>query len=356
MTIRTLTAQESRILIEKAKPEPTFFLDRVFKGLITSDTDVINIESLPDNGRRLAPRVHPLLPGKPVSGSGSAVTSFRPTYLKLNTPVDPSGVFEAYQADPFSVLTDSDAMTRHNRVRSNIIKDHVARIQRTWEYMAAMAAINGYVDTEYLGTPQERVYFGRDAALNFVNSAGAYWDDPGASIVDDLRRFKRAMNDADGGGKAAYLLVGSRVADEFTKSAATGELKDLMDTRYPLDGTALVRGLRSDEPISYLGRISGLLEVYEYSATFEDVDNAGNAVIRKPLADNEIAMLAANIDGYRAFGRIKDLAANYKALPIFGRNFISEGDPQIESVAHQSAPIMIPAAPNRTLKAKVLAD
>lgn len=356
MTIRTLTAQESRIVIEKSKPEPTFFLDRLFKGTITSNTDIINIEALPDNGRRLAPRVHPLLPGRPVGGNGSAVTSFRPTYLKLNTPIIPDGVYEASNADPFSVLFDADPLTRHNRIRANTVKDHVSRIYRTWEYMAAMAAINGYVDTEYLGTPQERVYFGRDAALDFVNASGAYWDDTGASILDDLRRYKRAMSDADGGGKAAFMLVGSRVADVITKSAQRGELNDLMDTRYPLDGTALVRGLRSDEPISYLGRVSGLIDVYEYSAVFEDEDNAGNRIVRKPLADNEIAMMAADIDGYQAFGRIKDKAADYKALPIFGRNYISEGDPQIESVAHQSAPIMIPAAPNRTLKAKVLAD
>ena len=68
--IRTLTAQESRIVIEKAKPKPTFFLDKVFTGTITSDTDVINIEALPDNGRKLAPRVSPRMPGLPVGTSG----------------------------------------------------------------------------------------------------------------------------------------------------------------------------------------------------------------------------------------------------------------------------------------------
>lgn len=355
MTIRVLSAQESRILIEKSKPKPTFFLDKIFTGLITSDTDVINIEALPDNGRKLAPRVSPRMPGLPVGTTGSRVTSFRPTYLKLNTPVDPSGIFEATNADPFSVLYERDAMKRHANARANIIKDHVSRINQTWEFMAAMAAINGYVDTAYLGAPQERVEFGRDAALTFVNATSAYWDAAGASILDDLKRFKRAMSDADGGGKAAFMLVGSRVADVLTKSALSGELKDLFDTRYGMDGTTLVRGLREDEPISYLGRISGLGEVYEYSAVFEDVDNDGAPVSIKPLKDNEIAMFAANIEGYKAFGRIKDLAAGYKAYPIFGRNGIVEGDPQVEFVAHQSAPIMIPAAPNRTLKATVLA-
>lgn len=355
MTIRTLTDQESRIVIEKAKPKPTFFLDKVFTGTITSDTDVINIESLPDNGRKLAPRVSPRLPGLPVGTSGSRVTSFRPTYLKLNTPVDPSGIFEASNADPFSVLYERDAMSRHTTARANIVKDHVSRIYQTWEYMAATAAISGYVDTQYLGAPLERVEFGRDPGLTFVNAPSAYWDAAGASIMSDIQRFKRAMNDVDGGGKVAITLVGSRVADVLTKSALTGELKELFDTRYGMTGTTLLRGLREDEPISYLGRIAGLGDVYEYSAVFEDVDNAGNPVTIKPLKDNEIAMFAANVEGYKAYGRIKDLAAGYKAFPIFGRNFVTEGDPQVESVAHQSAPIMIPAAPNRTLKATVLA-
>lgn len=356
MTIRVLTAQESRILIEKSRPKDTFFLKNIFTKMIQSDNNVINIESLPDNGRRLAPRVSPRVPGLPVNSYGSKVTSFRPTYLKLNTPVDPTGIFDTSSSDPFSVLFDRDPMTRHTNARANIIKDHVSRITQTWEFMGAMAAINGYVDTSYNGNPQERVDFGRDPSLTFVNAPAAYWDASGVSLVSDIRRFRKAMNEADGGGKASIMVVGSNVADVISKSAAEGELKELMNKNYGNEGTEMIRGLGDDEPISYLGRISGLLDVYEYSAVFEDIDNEGNRVSIKPLGDNEIAMFASNVEGYKAFGRIEDLAAGYKSYPIFGRNAVNEhSDPQVEFVAHQSAPIMIPAAPNRTLKATVLA-
>lgn len=356
MEFKALTNEQVRIITSKAKPEPKFFTEKLFTRTHLSKTDDVLIEALPDGGRKLAPRVHPLMPGRPVSGTGSEVSRFRPTYLKFNTPVDPSGIYEISDVDPFSVLHNEDPMRRHADARAAIIRKHSESIYRTWEFMGAMAAINGYVDTEYLGAPAERVVFGRDAGLTFVNAAGAYWDAAGADILGDVRRFKRAMSDVDGGGTAKIMLVGSKVAEVVMKSAFDGQLKNLMDTRYGTDGTKLVRGLKDDEPISYIGSISGLIDIYEYTATFEDTDNAGNDVTVKPLGDNEIAMFAADIGGVKAFGRIKDLAADYANVPIFGRNIVNMNtDPATESVTHQSAPILVPAYPNRTLKATVLA-
>lgn len=356
MEFVALTNDKVRILTSKAKPQPKFFTEKLFKRTHLSKTDEVAIEALPDGGRMLAPRVHPLMPGRPVSGTGSAVSRFRPTYLKLNTPVDPSGIYEVTDADVWSVLHNDDPMQRLAAERARIIKKHTEMIDRTWEYMAAMAAIHSYVDTEYLGAPQERVYFGRDAALNFVNTAGTRWDEPGADILGDIRAKKRAMSEIDGGGHARTMLVPPRIADILIKSAFDGQLKGLMDTRFGTDGTNLIKGLKDDEPISYIGTISGLVDIYEYSATFEDINNEGAEITVKPLADNEIAMFAADIGGVKAFGRIKDQAANYAAAPWFGRNIVDmNADPARESIAHQSAPIMIPAYPNRTLKATVLA-
>jgi len=356
MKIKTLTNAQMRIITEKAKPEPKLFLNKYFTRTHLSKTDKIHIEELPDGGRRLAPRVHPRLPGRPVGTSGSDVKSFSPTYLKLNTPIDPGGIDTTTDIDPYSVLYEEDMMVRHANSRANITKEHVSRIDRTWEYMAAMATCNSYVDTEYLGNPAERVFFGRDSALTITLAPSAYWDLGGASLIDPISEFKRAMADVQGGGIAKYMLVGSKVARIIRKSAFNGELKELMDARYGTDGTRLVRGLPDDEPISYLGNISNMLDVYEYTGVFEDVANDGSFQTIKPIEDNEIVITAADIGGIKAFGRIKDLAANYNTIPVFGRNLINEGDPQTESIVHQSAPIMVPAYPNRTLKAKVLAD
>lgn len=358
MTVQfqTMTDAQMRVITRKAAPEAKLFRKSFYKNVLLSKTDKILIESLPGSGRKLAPRVSPRVPGLPIGNRGSAVTSFSPTSLKLNTPVDPSRVYEMMEIDPFSVLHNADPMVRHANERARISKDHVEMIERTWEFMAAMATIRGYVDTAYLGQPAERISFGRDGALDITLAPEVQWDQAGAAIVDAITEFRRNMADSEGGGVAVKMFVGSRVASVIRKSARNGELKDLMDTRFGADGTTLIKGLPSTEPVSYMGRISDLVDVIAYEGVFEDIDEGGNPIQIRPLQSNEILLTAADIGGVMAFGRIKDLAAGYDAVPIFGRNLILEGDPRVESIIHQSCPIAIPTEPNKTLLAKVLAD
>ena len=359
MNIQTLSVEQMRVIVERSEPKLRTFLSRFYgsRRPLLVPTDVIPVESLPDQGRRLAPRVAPHIPGKPIASRGTSTRAFKPTYLKLNTPVEPGDVMAISGGDLFSVNAVGSDMQRHTAERARIINQHVERITDTWEYMAATAAIQGYVDTEYEGAPLERVYFGRDDALTVVKSAGSHWGDEGVSVIDDIQSWRKLMNDAENGGVATVAFVGSKVASFLVKqSREGGELHDLLDTRYVPDGTTMTRGLRGVEDVNYLGRLSGLIDVYEYLATFEDSDAEGNRIQRKPLGDNQIALFAQDFGGVMVFGKIKDLAAGYRAVPTFGRNFVEEGDPQREVVLHQSAPIMVPSMPNRTFLATVLSE
>lgn len=349
-----LTANQlQKIRVSRKRAEPTFFLDKFFSVKVQSKTGTILIETLPEVGRRLAAFSSPLVPGKPITGKGSAIAALKPAYLKHTTPVDPSSQVVT-AGDDFGLLSGDPAL-EHVRERLRITLEHNARIERTWEYMAAFATIHGYIDTEYEGAPQSRINFGRDAALTVTKTAGTYWGTAGVSIIDDIQTYKGLMSDAENGGRAKIMLVGTKVAALLVKEARKdGELHELLDTRYGVD-SSFVRGLRDDEPVNYLGRLSGMIDVYEYDASYETIDNDGQRVTVRPLAANEIALIAQDFVGIRGFGRIEDLAANYAPVEIFGRNFIAEGSPQREVVDHQSAPIMIPAEPNKTLKATVMA-
>lgn len=349
------STQMQKIVVERKRAEPSIFMDRFYKTVVQSKTNMIVIDELPEGGRRLAPRVSPLVPGKPISKLGSEARAVRPTYLKLNTPVDASRSQTSVGDSILSAMLTADPAVEHARERARIIMEHTQRIYRTWEWMAAFASINGHVDTEFEGAPLARVDFGRDPSLTVVKSAGTFWGEDGVSILDDIQSWKRLMNNAVNGGKAVVMLVGSRVADVMSRAARKdGELENLLDTRYGVDSSFL-RGLRDDDPVNFLGRLSGMIDVYEYTAQYETLDNDGNVVTKSPLGENEIAMFASDIGGVAAFARIEDMAANYQPLPIFGRNFVITGDPDREVVAHQSAPIFIPAMPNCTFKATVLA-
>lgn len=356
VTFAPLTrTQMQKIVVERKRAEPSIFMDRFFKEVVRSKTNLIVIDDLPEGGRRLAPRVSPLVAGKPISKVGSEARAVRPTYLKLNTPVDGNRNQISGGNDILSAMLSGDPAQEHARERARVIVEHTQRIYRTWEYMGSFAAINGFVDTEFEGAPLARVDFGRDPSLTVVKTAGTYWGEDGVSILDDVQDWKRLMNNAVNGGRAAVMMVGSKVASVMVKAARKdGELHELLDTRYGAESSFL-RGLRGDEPVNYLGRMSGMIDVYEYDAQYETLDNDGNIVTKRPLAENEIAMFAADIGGVAAFAKIEDLAANHEPLPIFGRNFIVTGDPDREVITHQSAPIMIPTMPNCTFKATVMA-
>jgi hypothetical protein len=59
--------------------------------------------------------------------------------------------------------------------------------------------------------------------------------------------------------------------------------------------------------------------------------------------------------GYRCFGAIIDPYANYQSLEIFPRNWMEMGDPAVEYLLHQSAPLMVPVNPNGTLRVRAVA-
>lgn len=356
LKIRTYTAQESRILVKEAleKFEKRFVLKNFFADTVQSKDDTISLEMLPKRARGLAPRIHPRLPGSPVRGAGKSIQSFTPTYLKFNTPIEPGGVYQSHgETNKLLVEDYDDPMRAHIRERVRITEEHIERIVDTWEWMAMDALVNGKVDVSYEGHPVAEINFGRDASLTKTLTDGSFWGQDGVSIIAHLNAWRAEMWDAPYGMGGNILLAGSKAAAAIR---ADKELRELMDKRFNPDGTNLTNGLVENGHYVKVGTISGLCDVYEVNANFVDTDKAGEPVSLKPLAANEICLVAKDYGGVKGFGRIKDLAAQYAATPLFGRNFVTEGDPQVESVVHQSAPIMIPTQPNRSLKATVLAE
>jgi hypothetical protein len=73
------------------------------------------------------------------------------------------------------------------------------------------------------------------------------------------------------------------------------------------------------------------------------------------MSAKDVVLTGPNVMGFCCFGAIQDVNAQFQPLPIFPRNFIPNGDPAIENILTQSAPLMVPINPNATLKATVLA-
>lgn len=354
ITVRTLNENEMRLVHQSIATDREFFGDNYFKKEVFSQEDTVSVSSVVKNSRDLAPFVSPLVPGKPVGLTGSRVSAFSPAYISLVTPVSPEGGTTS-KNEKRAHNWNPDPMVRHGENRRDITEEHLSRIKRTIEFMRAMGTIRGYVDTESEDVPAERINFGRDPSLTTTLTAGTYWGDTGVSVLDFFERVIDQMGETDGGYTAQNVLLGRRAAAFVRKQIRKdGELKDLLDRNYGTEST-LVRGLSPYSTIRELGRVNHL-NLFEYSESFRGFDAKGNRVWVKPLADNEICVIGAEFEGVDAYGAIKDLAASYKAVPIFGRNYIAEGTPQREIVSHQASPIPVPVNPNAVSLHKVLPD
>lgn len=355
ISIRTFNETEMRIVHESIDKPRDFFGDNFVRRVVNSQEDVVSVSSIVKNSRDLAPFVSPLVPGKPVGLTGSRVSAFSPAYLSLLTPVRPEGGTTS-KNEKRSHNWSPDPMVRHGQNRRDIIDEHLTKIRNTHEFMRATAAIRGYVDTESEDAPAERINFGRNAALTMTTTAGAHWGDSGVSILDYIEMMIDTLGETDGGSSASTLMLGSKVAGLVRREMRKdGELKDLIDRNFGVEST-MIRGLSPYAKIRDMGKLNGFLNLVEYNESYRGFDVKGNRVWIKPLAENEVCMVGSDFEIVDAFGAIKDLAASYKAVDIFGRNYIAEGTPQMEMISHQSAPIAVPVNPNSTLLAKVLAD
>lgn len=325
----------------------TYWLDHLFPGVVTFDDEYIDFEKIPSQGRKLAPLVAPMAQGRPIYSEGSRVTRLKPAYLKPSDPVTPTRVF---QKRPGSLLSDAPVspQARYNAIKADIIREHRDAIWRRWEWLAAKAAIDGRVTLSGPDYPTRVVDFGRAAGHTVVLGSGDRWGDAGVSIMDDIQTWMELMHDAEFGGAPTRITVGTDVWKVVRKDP---EIRDLMDKNFRgSDDVTISRGLIGTGEIRFVGRLEANLEVYVYNDYYHE-----NGVVTRLMSAKDIVLSSPAVQGFRCYGAIQDAHAQFRAAPIFPRNWLPQTDPAIEQILHQSAPLMVPVNPNATFKATVVA-
>ncbi|KJZ31235.1 hypothetical protein TW83_09950 [Paracoccus sp. S4493] len=349
-----LTNGQVKLVAEMVHPKPRLFRERWFSKTHLAERDTVVLEDLPDGKNIVAPFVSPYDPGKPSRTRGGETRALKTGYIRLNDTIDPFKKSTTTTSDPFSIFS-ATPQTVLPVMRKDTIADQRSKVDNALEFMSVQAAFDGKFTVYGDGVPTAEVDFRRDPNLTVVKEPGAYWGDADVSIIEDIQKFTRAVKKAERGGVVTVILVGSNVADHMVKSARKGgELHDLLDTRYSVDSSFL-RGVRSNENVVYLGRISNSIDVIEYTEEFTVVNKNGDEELIKPLGDNEIVLLCDNIGGVMAFGPIRDREAQYQPIPVFTRNYITTGSPSHEVVSTESAPLAVLGFANRTMKVTVMA-
>lgn len=334
------------VMREQEAPS-NYWLDLLFSaGQMTFDTEWVDFEKIPSNGRKLAPFVTPLAQGRPIFTEGSNVARFKPAYIKPKDPVTPTRVMKRR---PGEILSDtpSDPATRRDAIIADILAEHRVAIERRWEWLAAQAVLYGEVTIAGEDYPSRVVNFGRAAGHSITLGSGARWGESGVSIMDLIQSWMDTMHDAEFGGAPDRLTVGTSAWAVMRKDA---EIKDLMDNTFRgSEDVNIRRGLIGTGEVRYVGLLDSSLPVYVYN----DYYTVAGSVTRF-MDPRDVVLSSSAVMGYRCFGAIQDAHAEYAPLEIYARNWI-ENDPPVEFVMSQSSPLMVPVNPNATLRARVVA-
>lgn len=323
--------------VEGIKP---FWLG-LFPNQINFETDVISFEKVSVNYKRLAPFVMPNVQGKIMREKGFSKTGFKPTYLKPKHVVDPTLIIPVQPGERPGVGSKSLAQ-RRGAVITHLLQVHRTLHENRWEWLAANAAIYGYVDVSGEGYPLVRVDFGRDATLTTTND----WTSVSATPLKDIYTMRRRSKDLSmSGATITRIIFGQSAWDDFiAKEAAT--LEKLWDKNTG-GGTADVTRLYDGfEGVEYLGSIrgsqgGGRLEFYLNTQKY--TDEAGVSQFMFP--DNGCYGWSVALNGYRCFGAIMDAEAGYQPMDMYPSNW-REKDPSVEYLMTQGAPLMVPADVN----------
>ncbi|MGA1831681.1 major capsid protein [Rhizobium wenxiniae] len=341
------------------KPDPLYWL-QWFPYELRSTDEWIDFEKMPVQGRKLAPFVMPLARGASVYEDTGKGFRFKPAYVKVEDQVDPLmplrrrvGIDNNMSQMPVQ-LTPAQRLVL---IRAAIADSHVRAIQRRWNWMAATALRDGKLTISGENYPTTLIDFRRDAGHTITLTSGNRFGDVGVSIVDFFQVVLNTMSNAEFGAIPVRATMGGAVWGVMRKDE---ELLKHLDKNLAGGNIRVERGLVSGETTFKVGEMtiggqSGqVIELWVDNSTFIDPETGAAA---RYIGNHQILFTATAeaISGTRAYGRIIDKAANWEALPIFPKNWETQGDVTVENITHKSAPLYVPINPNGTLLANVLA-
>lgn len=321
-------------------PQPvSFLLDSFFPNVQLEQSEEIHFD-VEAGKKRIAPFVSPLVEGKIVAEQGYTAKTFKPAYVKPKTVFDPNRPMKRAMGEQIGgQLSPSQ---RLEMAVQQMLKDHVDQISRRLEVMASEAIRTGKVTVTGEKYPTTVVDYGRDAALTVALTGGNRWGQSGIKPLDLLEDWGQLVL-AKSGANAFNVVMD---IDAWKIFRADADVKTRLD-RFRGSST-MVTDAMIVEGGKYMGTIDNF-NIWVYGGTY--VDDAGSDQLYFP--SGTVVMSGPQVEGYRAFGAIRDEKAGYQAMQYFPKSWIEE-DPPVRYLMTQSAPLIVPYRPNASLCATVL--
>lgn len=352
-TLDTFKTATMIAVLEAQQVPKTFFLDRFFTSQINFDSEKIVFDKVYTDHRKVAPFVAPNAHGEVLTSGGYETKEFKPAYVKPKHIIDNDDVFVRQPGEKL-VTGSLTPEQRRKATVANRLREQRNMITARYEWMAAQAVIYGSVTVSGENYPSQTINFGRDASLSTNLTGGALWNETTATPLDDLRENRANVKTLSKGGVVRDYLFG---ADAWVAFASNPEVKALLDrqTRGSETEYNLVGDMLPDE-VEFMGTIegpggAGRMNLFVVSTQYVDASDAEQ--LHLP-ADTVVGVAGGTLQGVRCFGAIKVRSAGFKAMEMYPKNWVEDGDLEIEYVTTQSAPLMVPKEPNASFRLKVL--
>lgn len=324
--------------VQSLLPQNTWLLDRYFAREQRSAVEEIHFD-IEKNNRRIAPFVSPLVAGKIVESKGFNTAVFRPAYVKDKRVFDVNRPLK--RAIGEQIGGTMSPMARLQSAITYELQDQVTMLGRRLEVMAGETLALGQVTVVGDQYPSTVVNYTRDSTLTVALTGGNRWGQTGVKPLDSLQDWSQIV----------LKLVGAMPRDVIMTVDAWKLFRNDADVKVRLDrfrGTSTVQpDAQIEEGGAFMGGIDGF-NIFVYSGWYTN-DSGVETVI---LPANTVLLVSPQIEGYRAFGAIRDEEAGYQAVPNFSKSWIDH-DPAVRYLLMQSAPLTVPYRPNAMLAATV---
>jgi hypothetical protein len=325
----------------------TFLLDNFFPLTQTEESEDIHFDVV-KRGRTIAPFVSPLVEGQIVQGAGYSTKTFRPAFMKPKGVVNPR---QALKRRPGEALSGQlTAQQRLELIVRELLADHLERIVRRLEVMAAEALQKGQVTVKGEKYPTTVVDFGRDAALSFAAlTTTKKWTHADSTPLMDIETWCQAV----------LKLEGVVITDIIHTLDAWNAFSNHADVKAKLDNRRIVAGnLDTQQPADigavFRGNIDGRNH-WTYQDWYIDPDDETET--EKPMIeDGYVVGTSRALNGVKAFGAVpvtEGDSIRIYAEPYVPTSWVNK-DPPMRYVMTQSAPLIVPTKPNATFSCKVV--
>lgn len=345
MPLGSFDTHELVRVIETLKPDLEPYWLNMFPGQINFEQEYIDFDIVDSANRRLAPFVSPLVQGKVQKDLGFSMKRFKPAYLKPKDTVDPTKLIRRRAGE--ALMGSLSLEQRREAYVAGKLAEHRAMIDRRFEWMAAMAIINGAVTVSGEDYPTQVVDFQRNANRVVTLTGTALWTDTTNSDPYANLETWFGLIQSSTGYVVDRITIG---VDAWKALRAHPKTEKMLDTNIRGSNVQIEREPLNSAIVSRLVGYISNVPIYVYSQVYDTDAGVSTQILPQ---DSLVLTASAGIDGVRCFGGIMDKKAGYQALTYFPKMWEQE-DPSVEFLMTQSAPLMVPLRSDCTLKAKVV--